>query len=86
MGHDSVFFEKKAMRKLHVDIDAASEMREKKDIPYITGVVVGICGPVELVGDVIDAVGGVDGDRRCHVSGIKVHEEYIIFLVVSSNS
>jgi len=86
LGHDGVFFEKKAMRKLHVDINAASKTREKKDILDIMGVIVGIYGPVELVGDVIDAVGGVDGDRRCHVGGIEVYEEYVIFLVVSSNS
>ena len=74
------------MRKLHVDIDAASETREKEDILDITGIVVGIYRPVELVGDVIDAVGGVDGDRRHRVGGIEVHEEYVIFLVVLSNS
>jgi len=85
-GYDGVFYEKKAMRKLHVDVDAASESREKEDIQVITGVVVGVCGPVELARDVIDAVGGVDGDRRSRVGGIEVHEEYVIFLVISSNS
>jgi len=84
-GHD-VFYEKKAMRKLHVDVDAACESREKEDIQDITGVVVGVCGPVELARDVIDAVGSVDGDRRNRVGGIEVHEEYVIFLVISSNS
>jgi len=85
-GHDGVFYEKKAMRKLHVDVNAASESREKEDIQDITGVVVCVCGPVELARDVIDAVGGVDGDRRSRVGGIEVHEEYVIFLVISSNS
>ena len=78
-GHDGVFYEKKAtMRKLHVDndVDAASGSREKEDIDQdITGVVVGVCGPVELARDVIDAVGGVDGDRRSSVGEIEVHEE-----------
>jgi len=84
-GHDGVFYEKKAMRKLHVDVDTVSEPREKEDIEDITGVVVGVCGPVELAKDVIDAVGDVDGDRRSRVGGIEVHEEYVIFLVISSN-
>lgn len=85
-GHDGVFYEKKAMRKLHIDVDAASEPREKEDIQDITGVVVGVCGPVELARDVIDAVGGVDGDRRSRVGGIEIHEEYVIFFIISSNS
>ena len=77
-GRDA-FYETKAVRKLQVDIEAVSEWREKEDIQDITGVVVGVCGPRELAKDVIDAAGGVDGDRRSRVGGIEVHEEYVIF-------
>ncbi|KAF5354132.1 hypothetical protein D9756_007100 [Leucocoprinus leucothites] len=74
---DGVVFEKDP-RKLQVDVEMEEVItgrREKEDIQEITGVIVGVCGPVELAKDVVDAVGGVDGDKRNRVGGIEVHEE-----------
>jgi ferric-chelate reductase len=48
---------------------------EKEDIQDITGVVVAVCGPVELGKDVVDAVGSIDRERRNRVGGIEIHEE-----------
>ena len=47
----------------------------RKDAEAITGVVVGVCGPVGLGDEVARAVGGVDARRRKAVGGIEIHEE-----------
>lgn len=65
-------------KKLQVDVEmeeAIEGRREKEDIKEITGVIVGVCGPVELAKDVVNAVATVDGERRNRVGGIEVHEE-----------
>lgn len=46
-----------------------------KDKERIMGLVVGVCGPVELADDVVKAVGSVEPTRRDQVGGIEVHEE-----------
>ena len=50
-----------------------------KDKERIMGLVVGVCGPVELADDVVKAVGSVEPTRRDQVGGIEVHEEWVIF-------
>jgi hypothetical protein len=45
----------------------------------LTGLVVGVCGPVGLVDDVAVAVSGVDSVRRDQVGGVEVHEEVFGF-------
>jgi hypothetical protein len=70
--------EKETRRKIQVDVEMEEYIagtREKDDIQRITGVIVGICGPVELATDVVDAIGNVDGKRRDRVGGIEIHEE-----------
>ena len=46
-----------------------------KDDEKITGLVVAVCGPTGLVGDVADAVSGVEAVRRDQVGGIEIHAE-----------
>ncbi|RDB26830.1 Ferric reductase transmembrane component 5 [Hypsizygus marmoreus] len=46
-----------------------------KDSQPITGMLVGVCGPVTLGDDVSNAVGAVDPMRRDQVGGIEIHEE-----------
>jgi len=46
-----------------------------KDEGRITGMVVGVCGPVGLGDDVAQAVNGVDPTRRDQVGGIEICEE-----------
>ena len=46
-----------------------------KDDERITGMVVGVCGPVGLADDVAQAVSGVDPTRRDQVGGIEICEE-----------
>ncbi|KIM43579.1 hypothetical protein M413DRAFT_25919 [Hebeloma cylindrosporum] len=41
----------------------------------LTGVIVGVCGPVGLADDVAAAVSGVDPLRRDQVGGVELHEE-----------
>jgi hypothetical protein len=41
----------------------------------LTGLVVGICGPVGLADDVAAAVRAVDPVKRDQVGGVEVHEE-----------
>ncbi|KAF8664113.1 hypothetical protein AX16_000803 [Volvariella volvacea WC 439] len=47
----------------------------RKDNEPITGVLVGVCGPLELADEVVASVGRVDPTRRDQVGGIEVHEE-----------
>jgi hypothetical protein len=47
----------------------------KDDALSLSGVVVGVCGPVGLADDVAAAVSGVDPVRRDQVGGIELHEE-----------
>ena len=46
-----------------------------KDAEAITGVIVGVCGPLALGDEVAKAIGGVDVRRREAVGGIELHEE-----------
>lgn len=46
-----------------------------KDSERITGLLVGVCGPVALGDDVSRAVGRIKPSRRDQVGGIEVHEE-----------
>jgi ferric-chelate reductase len=46
-----------------------------KDDERITGVVVGVCGPVGMGDDVVKAVGKIEERRRRAVGGVEVHEE-----------
>ncbi|KIK52631.1 hypothetical protein GYMLUDRAFT_963313 [Collybiopsis luxurians FD-317 M1] len=46
-----------------------------KDNEAITGMIVGVCGPVGLADSVVAEVGKVDPTRRDQVGGIEVHEE-----------
>ena len=41
----------------------------------LTGVIVGVCGPVGLADDAAAAVSGVDSLRRDQVGGVELHEE-----------
>ena len=41
----------------------------------LTGVIVGVCGPVGLADDVAAAVSGVDPLRRDQIGGVELHEE-----------
>ncbi|KAF9450866.1 hypothetical protein P691DRAFT_429417 [Macrolepiota fuliginosa MF-IS2] len=62
--------------QLKIDVDVGMvETRDKEDIQDITGVIVGVCGPVELSKDVVNAVETIDGERRNRVGGIEIHEE-----------
>ncbi|KIM41657.1 hypothetical protein M413DRAFT_409883 [Hebeloma cylindrosporum] len=45
------------------------------EVPSLTGLVVGVCGPVSMADDVAAAVNGVDAARRDQVGGIELHEE-----------
>lgn len=44
----------------------------------ITGVVVGVCGPVGIGDEVSQAVSAVDPGRRWAVGGIEIHEECVL--------
>ena len=46
-----------------------------KDDEAITGLVVGVCGPVGLSDDVVEAVNNVEAIRRDQVGGIEIYEE-----------
>jgi ferric-chelate reductase len=46
-----------------------------KDAEDITGVMVGVCGPLTLGDEVAKAIGSVDVRRREAVGGIELHEE-----------
>ena len=50
-----------------------------KDAEAITGVIVGVCGPLSLSDEVSKAVAGVDVRRRKAVGGIELHEEYVFY-------
>lgn len=41
----------------------------------ITGVIVGVCGPVGLGDEVTQVVSSIDASRRWAVGGIEMHEE-----------
>ncbi|KIJ60791.1 hypothetical protein HYDPIDRAFT_170073 [Hydnomerulius pinastri MD-312] len=47
----------------------------------ITGVVVGVCGPVGLGDEVAQAVSAVDPGRRWAVGGIEMHEEHVLHVI-----
>ena len=47
----------------------------KDETSSLTGVIVGVCGPVGLVDDAAAAVSGVDSLRRDQVGGVELHEE-----------
>lgn len=46
-----------------------------KDHEKITGMIVGVCGPLGLVDSVAVEVGKVDPLRRDQVGGIEIHDE-----------
>lgn len=48
-----------------------------KDEEAITGMIVGICGPIGLADSVTAEVGKVDPTRRDQVGGIEIHDEYV---------
>jgi hypothetical protein len=54
-----------------------------KDAEAITGVIVGVCGPLSLSDEVARAIAGVDVRRREAVGGIELHEEYVSFAFFS---
>lgn len=41
----------------------------------LTGLIVGICGPVGMADEVATAVSGLDPLRRDQVGGVELHEE-----------
>jgi len=41
----------------------------------LTGVMVGVCGPVGLGDEIAEVVSSVDAGRRWAVGGIEMHEE-----------
>jgi hypothetical protein len=45
------------------------------EVLNLTGVIVGVCGPVGLADDAAAAVSGVDPLRRDQVGGVELHEE-----------
>ena len=47
----------------------------KDEALSLTGLIVGVCGPVGMADDVAAAVSGVDPLRRDQVGGVEVHEE-----------
>lgn len=47
----------------------------------ITGVVVGVCGPVGIGDEVSQAVSAVDPGRRWAVGGIEIHEEWVLLAI-----
>lgn len=49
--------------------------RKEKDEEAITGLLVGVCGPVGLRDEVSRVVGSVEANRRDRVGGIEVYEE-----------
>jgi ferric-chelate reductase len=46
-----------------------------KDNEAITGVLVGLCGPVGLRDEVVQIVGRVDPGKRDAVGGVEIYEE-----------
>jgi len=51
-----------------------------KDDEPITGLIVGVCGPVALADDVAVAVNSIEPLRRDQVGGIEIHEECVFGL------
>ncbi|KAF8201138.1 hypothetical protein K438DRAFT_1671354 [Mycena galopus ATCC 62051] len=51
----------------------------KKDEERITGMLVGVCGPVELADSVAEAIAQIEPIRRDQVGGVEVHEEVFGF-------
>jgi len=49
--------------------------KRKGQLLDLTGLVVGVCGPVGLVDDVAAAVSGMDPVKRDQVGGVEIHEE-----------
>jgi hypothetical protein len=47
----------------------------EKDNEPITGVFVGVCGPVGLRDEVVRTVGCVDAKKRDAVGGVEIYEE-----------
>ncbi|TFK37001.1 hypothetical protein BDQ12DRAFT_608543 [Crucibulum laeve] len=59
-----------------------------KDTVGITGLVVGVCGPVSIADDVAKAVGAIEPLRRDQVGGIEIHEECassFLFFITHTN-
>jgi ferric-chelate reductase len=52
----------------------------EKDAEAITGVFVGVCGPVGLRDEIAEVVRNVDGEKREKVGGVELFEEYVGFL------
>ncbi|KAF9266857.1 hypothetical protein L218DRAFT_955963 [Marasmius fiardii PR-910] len=55
----------------------ATLARSEKDRDGLCGMIVGVCGPVQLADGVFEAARRVDGTRRDLVGGIEVHEELV---------
>ncbi|KAG7093597.1 hypothetical protein E1B28_007263 [Marasmius oreades] len=67
------FFKKASVGRM-IGPDAHA-LASEKDRDGLCGLVIGVCGPVQLADGVFEAVGKVDGTRRDLVGGIEVHEE-----------
>lgn len=46
-----------------------------KDAFWVSGLAVGICGPLSLGEQVVKSVGDIDSATRYRVGGVEVHEE-----------
>lgn len=58
---------------------AVSLVEDPRDDSRVSGMLVGVCGPVGLGDDVARAVATVDPARRDQVGGIEIHEECVCF-------
>ncbi|KAG6902432.1 hypothetical protein C0995_016611 [Termitomyces sp. Mi166 len=54
---------------------AVSLVEDARDERRVSGMLVGVCGPVGLGDDVSKAVAAIDPSRRDQVGGIEIHEE-----------
>lgn len=45
------------------------------DTPRLTGMLVGVCGPLAMADNVIEAVGAIDSARRDEIGGVEIVEE-----------
>ncbi|KAI0954316.1 hypothetical protein AcV7_007581 [Taiwanofungus camphoratus] len=61
-----------------------SEGRRRPHRGSLTGVLIGVCGPLALAEDVRKAVRTFRQDRHKRVSGIELHKEYVLLLVLGS--
>ncbi|KIY52167.1 hypothetical protein FISHEDRAFT_35808 [Fistulina hepatica ATCC 64428] len=66
----------KILKTLETTLSRAVQLgHTRKDREPLSGVLVGVCGPVALADDVTKAVAWLDPVRRDQVGGVEVHEE-----------